>query len=659
MSKIKSFRPKSNKWKLPFTKREGVSSGGEQVQNQSRVEVQQSEKPRDVEQFVGQPQKPSSQITFSRQEQKSQRHTFTGKPNYTEQFEQKNGGIKQNLSTNKDAIKVVALGGVANVTRNMYVYEYKDDIVIIDCGIGFPTEGMLGVDLVIPDITYLKDKLSKIRGIVITHGHEDHLGGLPYLWPQLGNVPIYSQRLTCGMIRSKFTEHKLPKDQIKELKIDAKIKLGVFDIEFYQVSHSIPDSTGIVMHTPVGTLIHQADFKVDWTPVNGQVPDVGKLAAIGNQGVVYMSIDCLRADKPGYTLSEQSIEGTFEELERDTKGMMVITMTSSNITRVQQAINVALRSGRKISLSGRSVINNFEVARNLGYLDVPSGLVIAQEELKKFPPEKVMLIIAGSQGQPGSSLSRAANGDHKSVRLHKNDTVVFSADPIPGSELAQYDLIDQLNKIGCKVIYSSMTSDLHVSGHAAAEELKLMINLAKPKYLLPIGGQFRHMKVFSDLAQNMGYKEEQVILPEDGDMLEITPTKVQIRGSIPLSNVYVDGLEVGDVGSIVLKDRQIMSEEGVVVVVVPVEKASGQLAGNVDVISRGFSFGDEEQDLMETAEEMIKSLFSVRKNKEENEVRDIRRDWRYIRHQIEQTLEKFFYQEIKRNPLILPMVVEV
>lgn len=657
--KIKSFRPKSNKWKLPFTRRDADSSVGEQVQDQhTSMQGQQSERSRDIEQLVGQPSKPPSPITFSRQEEKSQRHTFTQKPTYNEQFDGKQGSKNQQSPSNKEAIKVVALGGVANVTRNMYVYEYQDDIVIVDCGIGFPTEGMLGVDLVIPDITYLKDKLSKIRGIIISHGHEDHLGGLPYLWPQLGNVPIYSQRLTCGMIRSKFTEHKLPKDQIKELKIDSRIKLGAFDVEFYQVSHSIPDSTGIVMHTPVGTLIHQADFKVDWTPVNGQVPDVGKLAAIGNQGVVYMSIDCLRADKPGYTLSEQSIEGTFEELEADTKGMMVITMTSSNITRVQQAINVALRAGRKLSLSGRSVINNFEVARNLGYLDVPSGLVIPQEELKRFPSEKVMLIIAGSQGQPGSSLSRAANGDHKSVRLHKNDTVVFSADPIPGSELAQYDLIDQLNKIGCKVIYSSMTSDLHVSGHAAAEELKLMINLAKPKYLLPIGGQYRHMKVFSDLAQNLGYREEQVILPEDGDMLEITSAKVQIRGRIPLSNVYVDGLEVGDVGSIVLKDRQIMSEEGVVVVVVPVEKASGMLAGNVDVISRGFSFGEEEQDLMETAEELIKGLF-VGGKKNQEEITDIRRDWRYIRHQIEETLEKFFYQEIKRNPLILPMVVEV
>lgn len=656
---IKSFKPKLSTKPFAAVKKSFPFSTEKDFEQPETVEVENAVQK--VEEFVGKktdpsqqpqdrqnnpPQQQRNQRQNNRRDEKDQRHTFTNFKPYKEQFVMKD-------SNNKDAIKVLALGGAANVTRNMFVYEYKDDIVIIDCGIGFPTEGMLGVDLVIPDISYLKDKLSKIRGIIISHGHEDHLGGLPYLWPQLGNVPIYSQKLTCGMMRSKFTEHKLPKDQIKELSIDAKIKLGAFDIEFYQVSHSIPDSTGIVLHTPIGTLIHQADFKIDWTPVNGQIPDVGKLAAIGNQGVLYMSIDCLRADKPGYTLSERSIEGTFESIEASTKGMMVITMTSSNITRVQQAINVAGRAGRKIALAGRSVINNFEVARSLGYLDVPAGMVIPMEEVKRFPHDKVILIIAGSQGQPGSALSRVANNDHKFIQFKAGDTVVFSADPIPGSELAQYDLIDQLNKVGCKVIYSSMTSDLHVSGHAAAEELKTMVNLAKPKYLLPIGGQYRHMRVFADMMQIMGYSKDRILLPEDGEILEITKEKVQIKGKIPLSNVYVDGLEIGDVGSIVLKDRQIMSEEGVVIVVVPVEKASGQLAGNVDVISRGFSFGDDEQDLMESAEEMIKGLF------EKRQTGDIHRDWRYIRHRIEETLERLFYQEIKRNPLILPMIVEV
>ncbi len=660
MIKIKSFKPKIQRKGFPFSGEE--NSSGELKINQPNeinpnvIEQKQStsqNEPNEVAKLVGKwsadnrnQNRVGNQRNYNQPQKKSERHTFTAQQPYREQFMARGGG------DNRDAIKIVALGGYANVTRNMYIYEYKDDIVIIDCGIGFPTEGMLGVDLVIPDITYLKDKLSKIRGIVITHGHEDHLGGLPYLWPQLGNVPIFSQRLTCGMIRSKFTEHKLPKDQIKELKIDAKIKLGVFDIEFYQVSHSIPDSTGIVLHTPIGTLIHQADFKIDWTPVNGQIPDVGKLAAVGNEGVLYMSIDCLRSDKPGYTLSERSIEGTFENIEASTPGMMVITMTSSNITRVQQAINVATRAGRKMALAGRSVINNFEVARNLGYLDVPAGMVIPMEELKRYPHDKVMLIIAGSQGQPGSALSRVANNDHKFIQFLPGDTVVFSADPIPGSELAQYDLIDQLNKIGCKVIYSSMTSDLHVSGHAAAEELKTMVNLAKPKYLLPIGGQYRHMRVFSEMMQVMGYAKDKILMPEDGDVMEVSRDKVQIKGRIALQNVYVDGTEIGDVGSIVLKDRQIMSEEGVVIVVVPVEKASGMLAGNVDVISRGFSFGDDEADLMESAEEMIKSLFDRRQG-------DIHRDWRYIRHRIEETLEKLFYQEIKRNPLILPMIVEV
>lgn len=552
--------------------------------------------------------------------------------------------------TSVKALKLISLGGVGDVTKNMYVYEYGDDLVIIDCGVGFPDEGMPGVDLVIPDISYLKDKKYKIRGILITHGHDDHIGGLPYIWPEL-KVPIYSQKLTCGLIRSKFSEHKLPKEVIKTVGLKDNIQLGAFSASFYQVSHSIPDSTGIVLSTPVGTIIHQADFKMDWTPVNGQTTDVGRVARVGEGGVLLMTIDCLRVEKQGYTLSEKAIEPTFESIEAKTPGKVLITMTSSNVTRIQQAINVAYNSARKVALSGRSMENNFQVARDLGYLDVPPGIMIDQSEVKRFPDNKIMVLIAGSQGQPGSSLSRAANNDHKHIQLKKGDAVVFSADPIPSTESAQYALIDTLTTVGCNVYYSALLSDLHVSGHAAAEEIKLMINLAKPKFLLPIGGTFKHMRAFSNMAQDMGYAENQVLFPKQGQVIELTKGNASLKGMIELSNIYVDGLGVGDIGSVILRDRQVMSEEGVVVVVVPIEKHTGKFASEPDVISRGFVFGEPGQDITDAAREIVKSCLADHSKGAS--------DWRYLRKEIEDHLEKFFYEETQRKPLILPLIVEV
>jgi ribonuclease J len=546
-------------------------------------------------------------------------------------------------------VKLIPLGGVGLVQKNCFVYEYQNDIVVIDCGVSFPNEDMPGVDLVIPDITYLRQNKSKIRGIVITHGHDDHIGGLPYVWPEL-NVPIYSQKLTCGFIKNKFIEHKLNKDVIKTVGINDTIKLGAFTISFYQAAHSIPDTTGIILSTPAGTLIHQSDFKIDWTPVNGQVTDVAKVARTGDAGVTLLTIDCLRAEKQGYTPSEKTIEETFENLEKKAKGKFVITLMTSNITRIQQAINVAERSGRKIAFFGRSMENNFQVARDLGYLDIPPNLVVAPEETKRFADEKLMLVMAGSLGQPGSALSRAANNDHRFVRLKKGDIVVFSADPMPSAEVSQGELIDSLTKLGVEVYASNMMSDLHVSGHAASEELKVMIGLIRPKFLMPIGGEFRHMHAFARLAMSLGYKEDQILIPREGQMLDVTSNKVHINGGIETSNVYVDGLGIGDVGSIVLRDRQVMSEEGVVIVIVPLAK-SGQLGADIDIISRGFVFEQSAEELLEQARQIATSCLKERGNG--------RLDWRYARKNIETSLEKFFYQEIKRNPLILPIVVEV
>ncbi len=551
----------------------------------------------------------------------------------------------------QNTVRLVPLGGVGDVTKNMYIYEYGNDIIIVDCGVGFPNESMLGVDLVIPDINYLRDKKDRIRGIIITHAHDDHIGGLPFIWPEL-NVPIYSQKLTCGMIKSKFIEHNIPTNKINVMGLNDTIRLGAFEVSVYRVSHSIPDSTGIVIKTPIGNIIHQADFKMDWTPVNGQTTDLGRVAEISRQGVILMNIDCLRVEKRGYTLSEKTIENTFTEIEEKTKGKILITMTSSNVTRIQQAINVAVKSGRKLSLSGRSMENNFQVARDLGYLEVPAGLVVAQEEIKRFQDEKLMILIAGSQGQPGSALARAANNDHRFITLKKKDAVVFSADPIPMTESAQAALINTLTKLGCDVYYSAMTSDLHVSGHAAQEELKVMLSVAKPKYILPIGGEYRHMDLFSQMAQEMGYSEDKILLAEDGDVIEIRRDGVRIDGSTPVSNVYVDGLGVGDVGTVVLRDRQVMAEDGIVVVIVSIDRKTGKVLAEPDLISRGFVYEKESEDLIEAAKELVNGLLQQTHPAGSN-------DWRYIRHEIEENLEKYFWDETKRRPMIVTMVVDL
>ena len=555
-----------------------------------------------------------------------------------------------NINQKNGSLKLIPLGGVGDVTKNMYIYEYGNDIVIVDCGVGFPDEGMPGVDLVIPDITYLRDKIQKIRGIIITHGHEDHIGGLPFIWPEL-QVPIYTRRLTAGFIKSKFTEHNLAKDKIYEVKMEDSLQLGVFKLSFYEVSHSVPDTMGIVLETPVGTIIHQADFKIDWTPPSGQVTDVGKIAQIGARGVHFLLMDCLRVEKPGFNKSEKSIEATFEKASLETPGKLLITMTSSNVSRMQQAINVAVKTDRKIALAGRSFESNFQVARDLGYLQVPPNLVVAADSLAGFADRKMLILIAGSQGQPGSALSRAANGEHQQVKLKEGDSVMFSADPIPSTESAQSALIDNLTRLDINVYYSAITSDLHVSGHAAADELKLMINLIKPKYMLPIGGTFRHMRVFSKMAMEMGYNKDKILDVEDGDVLQIDRASIKRVDRLEVRNIFVDGLGVGDVGSVVLRDRQVMSEEGVVVVVVPIGQQSGRVDGEPDIISRGFVFEQTAEGLLDEAKEVVKKSLAEHGKKIS--------DWRFMRRMIEDDLEKFLYHATERRPLILPIVVEV
>ncbi len=555
-----------------------------------------------------------------------------------------------NVGSGGQSLKLIPLGGVGDVTKNMYVYEYGDDIIIVDCGVGFPDEDMPGVDLVIPDISYLRSRLNKIRAIILTHGHEDHIGALPFIWPEL-QVPIYTQRLTAGFIRNKFAEHNLPKDKINEVKIDEKLEFGPFKVSFYQVSHSVPDSTGIVIRTPVGTIIHQSDFKIDWTPISGQVTDVGEVARVGAEGVDLLLMDCLRVDKPGFNKSEKSIEATFEKITRETLGKILITMTSSNIARIQQAINVAQKLDRKVAVVGRSMEKNFQIARDLGYLRISPGLVIAPDAISSFAPSKVMILIAGSQGQAESSLARAANEDHKQVKLREGDCVVFSADPIPSTETSQNDLIDSLSKLGINVIASSTTPDLHVSGHAAQDELKLMMNLAKPKFILPIGGTFRHMSVFSKMAQDMGYDKKQIIDAEDGSVFEIKRDGIKALDPIEVQNIYVDGLGIGDVGNVILRDRTKMNEEGIVVVVVSLDQHNGKLISEPDILSRGFIFEEQSGGLLDEAKVFIRTIMEQHKHKTV--------DWRFTKKLLEESLGKYLYESTERRPLILSVVVEV
>lgn len=546
-------------------------------------------------------------------------------------------------------LRLIPLGGIGDVTKNMYAYELGNEILVVDCGVGFPDEGMLGIDFVIPDTTYLKAKKQNVLGIVLTHGHDDHIGALPYIIPEL-NVPIYATRLTAALAEVKLKETNI---QYKMNVVDPEstLKLGAFDISFIHVTHSIPDANNLLIKTPAGNFYHGSDFKFDWTPLDGKCTEVGKIAKAGQEGILCLLSDCLRSEKPGYTLSETVIEDTLEHEIRNCNGKFIVTTQSSNISRLQLAVNVALSHGRKICFIGRSMEQNIEVALKLGYIKFPDSEVVRVEELPRNQSNKLALMIAGSQGQAGSSLSKIANKQNKFVSIGESDVVVFSADPIPGNENAVHSLIDTLTKNGAKVSYSEVMDDLHVSGHAAANEIMLMIGLTSPRYLLPIGGTIRQMERFSELAQKMRYGVGQIILSENGQVIEFENGKITMGERIEAKNILVDGLGVGDVGNVVLRDRKLMAGDGIAVVVVPVEQATGQVVGDVDIISRGFVYVKESEELIAEAKQVVRKCLSDNKGSVT--------DWHFLRRHIEETLEEFFYKQTRRRPMILPVVVEV
>lgn len=545
-------------------------------------------------------------------------------------------------------LRILSLGGVA-VNKNMYVYETDQDIIVVDCGIAFPDEDMPGIDLIIPDISYLKDKRNKIRAIFLTHGHEDHRGALPYILPQLPKIPIYGTRLTLGLAKIRCDEAGIRSD-FRETNYQQAVQAGGFTVNFVHVTHSIPDAANLIIRTPAGIVYHGSDFKFDWTPVDGFPTEVQKIAAAGQQGILCLLSDCLRVEKQGYTLSESMIEQTFESQIQKCAGKFIITTQSSNISRIQQAINVAQRHDRMIVFAGRSIEQNAEAAVRLGYLTLPKNKIIKIEDVGRYPARKVMVLASGSQGQDNSALARIANGEHK-IKISENDFVIFSQDPIPGSESAVDELINTLIKAGAEVFYSAILDDLHVSGHEAADGLRLMLALTKPKFVWPIGGTIKHLKHYARLASGMGYKSEQIIIPEEGQIFEFENNRAQVVGTAEVKNVLIDGLGIGDVGNIVLRDRRTMSADGIVMVIVPVEKANGQIVGDVDIVSRGFVYMKESDELIGEAKELVRASLS----EHEGHISD----FRFLRRHITDKLEEFLFKATHRRPLILPVIVEV
>lgn len=555
-----------------------------------------------------------------------------------------------------DQVRIIPLGGIGEVTKNMYVYEYRrtpdtiSDILIVDCGIGFPDETMYGVDLVIPDITYLRDKKDKIRALVLTHGHEDHLGALPYILPEI-KVPVYASRLTAALAQVKLQDFGL-QNHVNTLNMSDILRVGPFTVELVRVTHSIPDTTNLIIRTPVGIFLHASDFKFDWTPIDGKRTEVDKIAKVSSEGVLCLLSDCVRVESPGYTLSEKIIEETLEKEIKNCPGKFIFTTQSSNISRIQQAIDVSIRNNRKIAFLGRSIEENIQVARKLRYLEYHDMHVIKDREIKKHASKDVALIVTGSQAQPNSALSRIAEGIHKHTSITPNDAVVFSADPIPGYENAVHKLIDLLTVQGARVAYSEITDALHVSGHGAANDLSLMIGLSNPKYIFPIGGTHRQMKHYAELAMNMGYLPKQIILPKDGGIINFDAHQnLKMEGRIELKSVMVDGLGVGDIGNVVLRDRQTMASEGIVVVVVPLKRSSGIVTAEPDIISRGFVYMKESGKLIDDAKRVITNALRLRKGHIF--------DWQFVRKQVEGNLEEFLYKETHRRPLVIAVIIEV
>ncbi len=549
-------------------------------------------------------------------------------------------------------LKIIPLGGLNEIGKNMTVFECGNDMFIVDCGLAFPDSDMPGVDLVIPDFSYVEQNISKVRGIVITHGHEDHIGSLAYLLKKC-NIPVYATRLTIGLIEGKLKEHNLMgQAKLNVVTPRQTVKMGCMAVEFIRVNHSIPDAVGLAIHTPAGIVIHTGDFKVDFTPIEGGIIDLARFGELGNRGVLALMSDSTNAERPGHTASERTVGESFEKLFAKAEGKRIIIATfASNIHRIQQIINKAVSSDRKVAVFGRSMLNVISTAMELGYLSVPEGVIIDIDTMNKYPPEKIVLITTGSQGEPMSALTRMAMNEHRSVTITPMDYIIISANPIPGNEKYVTKVVNELLKAGAEVIYESMY-DVHVSGHACQEEIKLIMSLTRPRFFIPVHGEYKHLKKSAALAYSMGIPESNVIIGSIGDVIETDGVNIGVTGKVQAGRVLVDGLGVGDVGSIVLRDRKHLAEDGLIVVVATIESESGTILAGPDILSRGFVYVRENEEMMEAARDILRKTL-------ESCLSGGVRDWNSIKSGLRDSLSDYIYMKTKRNPMILPIIEEI
>ena len=557
--------------------------------------------------------------------------------------------MKRKEKTGNEHIRIVPLGGLEQIGMNITIFETDTSIIVVDCGLAFPEDDMLGVDLVIPDITYLQDNREKVKGFVITHGHEDHIGSLPYVLQQI-NVPIYATKLTMAIIENKLKEHNLLNTvKRKVVTYGQYINLGDFRIEFIRTNHSIADSAALAIYTPAGVIVHTGDFKVDYTPVYGDTIDLARFGELGKKGVLALMCDSTNVLKPGFTMSERTVGKTFDNIfEENAKSRIIVATFASNVDRVQQIINSAQKQNRKVVIEGRSMVNIVNTAIELGYIQVPDNMIIQLEEMKNYTDDQLVLITTGSQGEPMSALSRIAASIHRKITIMPGDVVIFSSRPIPGNEKSVSKVINELSQKGAKVIIQ----DTHVSGHACEEEVKLIYSLVKPKFAIPVHGEYRHLLGQSEVAQKMGVPKENVIILRSGEVLQMTPDSAKVVGTVQAQGIMVDGLGVGDVGNIVLRDRQHLSENGLLVVVLTLEKGSNLILSGPDIVSRGFVYVRESENLMDECREVVNIALDRLYDRGVT-------DWGRMKTEIKDSLNDFLWKKTKRNPMILPIIMEV
>ncbi len=556
---------------------------------------------------------------------------------------------KEKQQNNTQKLKIIPLGGLEQIGMNITAFEYDDSIIVVDCGLAFPEDDMLGIDLVIPDITYLKENIDRVKGFFITHGHEDHIGALPYVLREI-NVPIYATKLTIGIIEHKLEEHDmLNSTKRKVVKYGQHINLGCFRVEFIKTNHSIQDAAALAIYSPAGIVVHTGDFKVDYTPVFGDAIDLQRFGEIGKKGVLALLCDSTNAERPGFTLSEKSVGKTLDNIFAEHKSTRIIIATfASNVDRVQQIINSADKFGRKVAIEGRSMVNIISIASQLGYLTLPDNILIDVDQLKSYPDEQTVIITTGSQGESMAALSRMANGMHRKISIKPNDTIVFSSNPIPGNEKSVTGIINELMRKGADVIFQ----DVHVSGHACKEDIKLIYSLVNPKYSIPVHGEYKHLVAQAKIAEELGYDKDHIKILSSGDVLEIDENGAEVTGRVQVGNIFVDGLGVGDVGNIVLRDRQRLAEDGIIVVVLTMESGSGQILAGPDIVSRGFVYVRNSESLMDEAKSVLNATMDY--CMEHNIT-----DWSKIKNEIKDSLGDFVWKETKRRPMIMPIIMEV